>query len=269
MQNAKFIVPNAFTSLNFLLGAASICWSAGLFATENAALGTAYPIVMGAHFIIFCALLDKLDGFAARAFNASSEFGAQFDSLADLIAFGIAPAFMILFAYKNIVPDWYDTHKLALFAGAAVYMVCAAMRLAKYNAMDSDSYPDYFSGLPSTFAGIVNAMSIILLCKYKFFDFCPDILYIPLIIMLLTGVLMVSPLFLAKLKKRKSNVINVFQIINIVGAYIAGFAMIWPEYLMTLVLIYFIIGFGYGIINRNNIINEQERKSTEKQKAEA
>jgi CDP-diacylglycerol--serine O-phosphatidyltransferase len=255
MRNAKFIVPNAFTGLNFLLGVASICWSAGLFADEN--------VVMGAHFIIFCALLDKLDGFAARAFNASSEFGAQFDSLADLIAFGIAPAFMIMFAYKHISPNWYEAHKLPLFTGAAVYMVCAAMRLAKYNAMDSDSYPDYFSGMPSTFAGIVNALSIILLCEYKFFDSCPDILYIPLVIMLFTGMLMVSPLFLAKLKKRKSHIINAFQMINIAGAYIAGFAMIWPEYLMVLVLIYFGVGFGHGIINRNKIISDKENKAKE------
>ncbi|MDR2593463.1 MAG: CDP-alcohol phosphatidyltransferase family protein [Fibromonadaceae bacterium] len=248
MHNAKFIVPNAFTSINFLLGVASICCSAGLFEIKNE-----YHVVMGAHFIIFCALLDKLDGFAARAFNASSEFGAQFDSLADLIAFGLAPAFMIMFAYKDILPDWYESHKLALFAGAAVYMVCAAMRLAKYNAMDNDSYPDYFSGMPSTFAGIVNALVVILLCKYKFFDSCPDILYIPLVIMLITSVLMVSPLFLAKLKKRKSNIINAIQVINIAGAYIAGFAMILPEYLMALVLIYFIIGFAHGIITRNKI----------------
>jgi len=251
MEKMKFIVPNAFTSLNFLLGVASICCSAGLFAIEN-------PIVMGAYLIIFCALLDKLDGFAARAFNASSEFGAQFDSLADLIAFAVAPAFMILFAYKNILPDWYDLHRLPLFAGAAVYMVCGAMRLAKYNAMDSDSYPDYFSGMPSTFAGIVNALAIILLCKYKFFDSHPDVLYIPLVIMLFTGILMVSPLFLAKLKKRKNVIINTFQVVNIIGAYIAGFAMIWPEYLLALVLIYFVIGFGHGILNRNNIVKKQK-----------
>jgi len=250
MHNAKFIVPNAFTSLNFLLGVASICWSAGLFVSQD-------HIVMGAHFIIFCALLDKLDGFAARAFNASSEFGAQFDSLADLIAFGIAPAFMIMFAYKDMSPNWYESHRLALFAGAAIYMVCAAMRLAKYNAMDSESYPDYFSGMPSTFAGIVNALVIILLCKYKFFDSCPDILYIPLLIMLVTSILMVSPLFLAKLKKRKSRIINAFQVLNIAGAYIAGFAMILPEYLMALVLIYFCIGFGHGIINRGKIISKE------------
>ncbi|MCL1967240.1 MAG: hypothetical protein FWF67_05105, partial [Fibromonadales bacterium] len=116
----------------------------------------------------------------------------------------------------------------------------------------------------STFAGIVNALAIILLCKYKFFDYHPDILYIPLVIMLFTGILMVSPLFLAKLKRRKSLAINIFQLINIAGAYIAGFAMIFPEYLMALVLIYFIIGFGHGIIKRNSIISSQENKNAAK-----
>ncbi len=257
MQRAKFIVPNAFTSINFLLGAASICCSAGLFGIKD-------PIFIGAQLIIYCTLLDKLDGFAARAFNASSDFGAQFDSLADLIAFGIAPAFMLMFAYKNFATEWFDTHRVAVFAGAAVYMVCTAMRLAKYNAMDSDSYPDYFSGMPSTFAGVTNAIFMILLCKYNFFNSCPDLFYIPLATLVFTGILMVSPLFLAKLKKRKSLAVNIFQLINIVIAYVAGFAMIIPEYLMLLVLIYFIIGFGYGIINRSSIISNQENKSTAK-----
>jgi len=254
MDKAKFIVPNAFTSISFLLGVASICWSTGLFSAENA-------IFYGAQFIIFCTLLDKLDGFAARAFNASSEFGAQFDSLADLIAFGIAPAFMLLFAYKNMSADWYEANQIAIFAGAAVYVLCAAMRLAKYNAMDSDSYPDYFSGMPSTFAGVVNAILMILFCKYNFFNNHPDLLYFPLVIMIATGILMVSPLFLPKLKKRKSKFINVFQLVNIVIAYVAGFAMQIPEYLMFLVLLYFVVGFSYGIINREKIINDQISKS--------
>ncbi|MDR1829327.1 MAG: CDP-alcohol phosphatidyltransferase family protein [Candidatus Fibromonas sp.] len=257
MQRAKFIVPNAFTSINFLLGVASICCSAGLFGIKD-------PVFIGAQLIIYCTLLDKLDGFAARAFNASSDFGAQFDSLADLIAFGVAPAFMLMFAYKNFAAEWFDSHHVAIFAGSAVYMVCAAMRLAKYNALDSDSYPDYFSGMPSTFAGVANAIFMVLLCKYKFFNSCQELFYIPLVTLVLTGILMISPLFLAKLKKRKSRIVNIFQVINIVIAYVAGFAMIIPEYLMALVLIYFIIGFGYGIINRGSIISDQGNKSVAK-----
>ena len=103
MGKARFILPNIFTSLNFLLGAFSICWTTGAFSTSD-------PILMGAYFVILCVLLDKLDGFAARLVNASSEFGAQFDSLADLIAFGLAPAFCIVFAYKNLAPSFFEAN---------------------------------------------------------------------------------------------------------------------------------------------------------------
>lgn len=255
MQKAKFIVPNAFTSISFLLGAASICCSVGLFGITN-------PTIMGAHLIVYCTLLDKLDGFAARAFNASSEFGAQFDSLADLMAFGIAPVFMMMFAYKELAADWFEVNKIAVFACSAVYMICAAMRLAKYNAMDSDSYPDYFSGMPTTFAGAANAIFLLLLHKYNFFELCPNLIYVPLLTLTLTGILMVSPLFLPKLKKRKNAIINIIQVANIIMGYVAGFAMIFPEYLMFLVLSYFIVGFGFGIIKRGSIITEQEAKSS-------
>ena len=103
MSKSRFILPNAFTSMNFLLGVFAICWSTGAFSTFT----NADPIRMGSYFIVLCVLLDKLDGFAARLVNASSEFGAQFDSLADLIAFGVAPAFTVFFTYKTIAPNWF------------------------------------------------------------------------------------------------------------------------------------------------------------------
>lgn len=93
MQKSRFILPNAFTSMNFLLGVFAICWATGLFSNFT----TLDPYRMSAYFVVLCVLLDKLDGFAARLVNASSEFGAQFDSLADLIAFGLAPAFCFFF----------------------------------------------------------------------------------------------------------------------------------------------------------------------------
>ncbi|MBR6454953.1 MAG: CDP-alcohol phosphatidyltransferase family protein, partial [Fibrobacter sp.] len=96
MQKLRYILPNTFTSLNFLLGVFSICWTTGAFSSFS----TADQIRMGAYFVMLCALFDKLDGFAARLVNASSEFGAQFDSLADLVAFGLAPAFCFFFTYK-------------------------------------------------------------------------------------------------------------------------------------------------------------------------
>ena len=148
MKKYRYIFPNAFTSLNFMLGVFAICWATGSFDSITSP-GTD-TIRMSAYFILLCVLFDKLDGFAARLVNASSEFGAQFDSLADLIAFGVAPAFCILYAYKGLAPEWFQSHFALLIVVFSIYVLCAAMRLAKYNAMDSDTYHHHFSGVPST-----------------------------------------------------------------------------------------------------------------------
>jgi CDP-diacylglycerol--serine O-phosphatidyltransferase len=259
VQKVRYILPNAFTSMNFLLGVFSICWTTGAFASFS----TADQIRMGAYFVILSALFDKLDGFAARLVNASSEFGAQFDSLADLIAFGLAPAFGVFFTYKMYAPDWFQNHGLLMVVALAIYVLCAAMRLAKYNACDSDTYHHHFSGLPSTFAGMVNATLIVFLnTKGVFADSSTFIFWVPLIVFVVTGFLMVSPLFLPKLQPRKNKAFNMFQIVLIVLTYVAGLLFYNEkvpfilEYLLILGTCYMLIGFGVGLANRKQIIEE-------------
>lgn len=259
MKKTRFILPNAFTSMNFLLGVFSICWAAGVFN----GFSDKDPFRMSAYFVILCVLCDKLDGFAARLANASSEFGAQFDSLADLVGFGLAPAFGFFFAYKAKAPDWTRENLILIIVSFAAYVLCAAMRLAKYNAMDSDAYKHFFCGLPSTFAGAINVVFLTYVSSHGIFEASnQNILYIPLVVLLITGILMVSPFFLPKLQVRENKFINAFQILNIICAYIAGFLFISPkipfisEYMLLLMAGYIIIGFGYGFIKRPSILAE-------------
>lgn len=261
MGKTRFILPNAFTSMNFLLGVFAVCWATGAFSSFT----TADPIRMGGCFIVLCVLLDKLDGFAARLVNASSEFGAQFDSLADLIAFGVAPAFTVFFAYKNCAPEWFQTNAVLLIVTFSIYVLCAAMRLAKYNACDSDTFHHHFSGLPSTFAGAVNAILVVYLkSKGVFADPNGAFIFVPILVMLVTGLLMVSPLFLPKLQPRKSVALNLFQAVLIVLTYISGFLFVSEkipfitEYLLLLMSLYMIIGFALGLVQRKKIIAEAE-----------
>ncbi len=256
MKNTKYVVPNAFTSLSFLLAVWSPLVAAGVWlqSTSDGANDLSH-IALAANFILFCVLLDKLDGFAARLFDASSEFGAQYDSLADLIAFGVAPAFLAIFAFKGYAPEWYGSHRITVFAAISVYMLCAAMRLAKYNAMDADGNPDYFSGMPSTLAGAFNALAFILAIKYDMIQ-TPWVLQTLLVCVAATGVLMVSPLYLSKLKTRKNKFVNGFQLIAILLCYVFGFSMQFPELLMACVLGYTFFGFAFGLINKG-VINQQ------------
>ena len=269
MGKSRFILPNAFTSMNFLLGVFAICWVTGAFSSFT----SSDPIRTGAYFIILSVLLDKLDGFAARLVNASSEFGAQFDSLADLIAFGVAPAFCILYTYKGFAPEWFQSHFALLIIVFSIYVLCAAMRLAKYNALDSDTYHHHFSGVPTTFAGAINAILVVFLKSKGLFE-NPEspMMVIPVLVMLVTGLLMVSPLFLPKLQPRKNQFFNIGQAILIVITYICGFLFISDkvpfilEYLLILCSTYLVVGFTVGLVQRKRIIENAEKNKIEERR---
>jgi CDP-diacylglycerol--serine O-phosphatidyltransferase len=214
---------------------------------------TKAPMVLASWMIIWCVLFDKLDGFAARILKASSDFGAQFDSLADMAAFGIAPGFLVYFYLQTLDYAWFAAHRPLMVVSVSVYMLCASMRLARYNAIDSEELVNYFHGLPSTFAGGFMAMSVILYSKHEMaWRFQGSLVILPLLL-IFTGILMVSPLYLPKLVTRKNKLFNAFQIMNIIIGYICGFGMIFPEYLYAVLLIYGVFGFGFGFLKKGMI----------------
>jgi len=116
--------------------------------------------------LIFLAMLfDMLDGSAARLTNQTSDFGAQLDSLCDAISFGVAPAFIFLqlahpahHLMDTIATAPFHFHPRILWAIAVLFMVCAILRLARFNVeTDEEDSHEFFSGLPSPAAGGVVA----------------------------------------------------------------------------------------------------------------
>lgn len=104
---------------------------------------------MAAIMVIIAMLLDGVDGRVARALNAQSEFGKELDSLADIISFGVAPAFiMYVVALQDVAPaiSWIVT---------ALFPICGAIRLARFNV--KASAPGSFTGLPIPAAGCILA----------------------------------------------------------------------------------------------------------------
>lgn len=128
-------------------------------------------MVLASQLIFLAMLFDALDGSAARLTNQTSEFGAQLDSLCDVISFGVAPAFLMLkLTHPNnrlmnsvVDPPFQFEHwPRFLLAFATLFVLCAAMRLARFNAeMDEEDSHEGFSGLPSpAAAGVIAAMPI-------------------------------------------------------------------------------------------------------------
>ena len=113
-------------------------------------------------FIVLAMLFDALDGYVARLSRSASKFGAELDSLCDAISFGVAPAFLLM----RMGPGWEPRplfHQV-LACIAALYMVCAILRLARFNV---ENTPDpagtkRFRGLPSPgAAGCLAALGVV------------------------------------------------------------------------------------------------------------
>jgi CDP-diacylglycerol--serine O-phosphatidyltransferase len=145
-KKARMILPNAITLVGVCIGLSSIKFALdGKFALAVIA-------------ILFAGLMDALDGRIARLIKGTSKMGKELDSLADVISFGVAPAFIMYF--WNL--QYLD--KLGWFV-CLIYVVCVALRLARFNVSSSEepSWKDnFFEGVPSPAGGIIVLMPLIL-----------------------------------------------------------------------------------------------------------
>lgn len=98
---------------------------------------------LASYYILAALVFDMLDGTAARMTNSVSEFGKHLDSLADITSFGVAPSILIYIAYISEDPQIGPIGSLV----AVVFVICGALRLARYNTFQSDR-SDIFFGLP-------------------------------------------------------------------------------------------------------------------------
>ena len=146
------VLPTLLTLGNAACGFGAITFAAkvGPMSLGGNDLGTA------ALLIFLAMLFDVLDGSAARWTKHVSDFGAQLDSLCDAISFGVAPAFLMLqFVRHNHAPEglaveFFTYHPRLLWVIAVLFVVCALLRLARFNVeTDEDDAHDEFSGLPS------------------------------------------------------------------------------------------------------------------------
>jgi len=138
--------------------------------------------------IMIAMMWDTLDGRVARLTNTQSAFGAQYDSLSDLVSFGVAPALLV---YEWSLSDMGRVGWLAAF----IFLACAALRLARFNTQVGVSDKRYFQGLPSpAAAGVIASMIWLKFWKFEYFDFGIVSLsyYIGIGITIFCGLLMVS-----------------------------------------------------------------------------
>jgi CDP-diacylglycerol--serine O-phosphatidyltransferase len=236
----RYTIPNGFTALSLLLGIASIV---------TTQLG---ELELAAWIIIWCALLDVMDGLSARLLKATSDFGAEFDSMADLVSFGVAPAVLVLNAGLEIGGVEYDSGQFwVLLVAIGVFALAGAMRLARFNLSSDQPSTGWFAGRPITAAGggIVPAVILVLIHHPDVASLLPLHLYLP-VLMFVLALLMISRIRFPKAVKRDSLFMNAFQGFVILGVYYCGITRSYPEYLLGMGTFILISGFIAGRMTR-------------------
>lgn len=124
-----FFLPNSFTALNMACGFFSII------------LGWKGDYYLASMILVLGAIFDSVDGRVARMTGTQSSFGEQFDSISDVVSFGVAPAFL---AYNRFFVDMGRVGMVTSF----LFLLCGALRLARFNANIDRVSSNYFQGLP-------------------------------------------------------------------------------------------------------------------------
>lgn len=240
MSIIRYTIPNSFTAISLLLGLASIV------------TGQLGNLELAGWMIVWCGLLDVLDGVAARLLNATSTFGAEFDSMADLISFGVAPAMLVLQAGLQIGEIELQTGGFwVLTSAVGVFVLAGAMRLARFNLSSSAPRTGWFAGFPITAAGggFVSTAVILLTRHEDVAAALPLHVYLP-VGMFVLALGMISTFRYPKIIRRDSNLINAFQIFVVVSTYYCGITRSYPEYLFSMGLFLLVAGIIAGRISK-------------------
>ncbi len=172
-----YFLPNAMTAGNLFCGFMAVVSCIHARLAETALDGTYLQTTAAGHYryavwaILGAAAFDALDGRLARMGGRESLFGAEFDSLADVVSFGFAPALLMFFFILSPTQGYQEFRNIGWFLGF-VYLLCAAIRLARFNVITNpllhrsakDSNKD-FVGLPVPAAAATVAALVLFLLK--------------------------------------------------------------------------------------------------------
>lgn len=200
VRKGIYIIPNLFTTGNLFCG----FWAIISVFQEKFFIASVA--------ILLATVFDMLDGKIARLSGATSKFGVQYDSLADLVSFGIAPAIL---SFSWALRPYGKFGWLAAF----VYVACGALRLARFNVQSSSGEIKYFKGLPIPAAASMLALTILLYLRLIETGLIKDIII--LIMIWLLSFLMVSNIRYFSLKelnlsKRKPFSLFIFIILSMI-----------------------------------------------------
>jgi CDP-diacylglycerol---serine O-phosphatidyltransferase len=241
-----YLLPNLFTAGNLFCGFLALT----KIVEADAAAADFNTIIRHALFFIFLAcIFDLLDGRVARLGGYESPFGREFDSLADLISFGAAPAFLV---HRIVLKDVFSMHPEIGWFLASIYLMCGALRLARFNClstMPGGSASKDFLGFPiPAAAGLVASLTLFLLwwddrdfAKGNWRYFLP-------VIMVILSVMMVSEVRYPSFKSLDLRAKRTFTRMVVSILLIGAFIILWKKVLPWVLPLLFTGYLIYGLV---------------------
>ncbi len=244
-----FLLPNLFTAGNLFCGFLALT---KIVEADIDAPAFDTVIRTAIFLIILACVFDLLDGRVARLGGQESPFGREFDSLADIVSFGVAPAFLV---HRVVLRDVFVTRPEWGWFIASIYLVCGAFRLARFNCLAALS-PEAgggkeFLGYPiPAAAGLVASLTLFLLWwNDKISDFKESSMRYALpVILVFLSVMMVSQVKYPTFKKLDWRMQPAFFKMIIIIVVIAFVVILWERVLPPVLPIVFTTYLIYGFV---------------------
>ncbi len=243
-----YFLPNLLSAANLFCGFVALTKIVGVDKTDLA-LGNFTQIYKALAFILLACIFDLFDGRVARMGGRESPFGREFDSLADLISFGVAPAFLV---HRVVLRDVFIDHEEIGWFIASIYLICGAFRLARFNclaAMAGGGGGKEFLGFPiPSAAGLVASLTLLMMKVYEK-DFATGYWkYLLPVLMLFLSWMMVSEVKYPTFKGLDLKATRTFTK-TLLGILFIGAIFIFQEKIIIIVLpVFFTSYLLYGFI---------------------
>lgn len=260
-----YFLPNLMTAGNLFCGFLALT----KIVEANPAAGNFVSVIHNALFLILLAcIFDMLDGRVARMGGRESPFGREFDSLADIVSFGVAPAFLV---HRIVLREVFSEHPQFGWFIASVYLICGAFRLARFNClatMRGGGGGKEFLGFPiPAAAGLVASLTLFLFWfEDKGFPQSKLRFMLPALLVFLSA-MMVSevkyPSFKSLDFRARRSFVKMLLIVIAVGAFV----LLWEKVLPVAAPVVFTIYLLYGFVRpylprktRDEIEEEEEEE---------
>lgn len=240
-----YFLPNLLTAGNLFCGFVALT----KIVEADISTGNFQQIKVALGFILLACIFDLFDGRVARMGGIDSPFGREFDSLADLISFGAAPAFLV---HRIVLGDVFVGHPEWGWFVASIYLICGAFRLARFNCMASlpgSSGSKDFLGFPiPSAAALVSSLTLLIIQLNEKDKSLGGWKYVIAAVLLFLSAMMVSTVRYPSFKSLGLRSTSTFTKAILAALFVGSLLILWDYVLFYVLPAFFTLYLLYGFI---------------------